>query len=174
VDVDNTGTYYVTYKATNTQGTKNYAWDENCCATRRTVIVTDTLKPVIRLDLQGVEVGRSSGAATAWRNPYNGEVKDNPAHLTANKTQFDPMDSSSTTDYNTYPHLGPNPTDVDPNPMTTKITTSATAAPSSLMAERAAAAPSSWMIAAAGAAVAGIALLAHARKQSQIVISVPV
>jgi len=169
VDVDRTGTYYVTYKATNTQGTSNYAWDENCCATRRTVIVTDTLKPVIRLDLEGVEVGRSSGEATAWRNPYNGNVKSNPAHLSANKTQFDVTDSSSTADSSTYPHLGPNPTDVDPNPMTTNISTSAT-----LMAEPAAAAPSSWMIAAAGAAVAGIALLAHARKQTQVVTSVPV
>lgn len=168
VNVDQTGTYYVTYKAKNSQGTSNWAWDEDCCATRRTVIVKDTLKPVIRLDLQGVEVGRTSGEATAWRNPYNGKIHRNPAHLNATKTQFDTVTSGSTTD--THPHDGPNPTNVAPNPMTTNISTSATVV---LMAERAAA-PSSWMIAAAGAAVAGIALLAHARKQSQVVTSVPV
>jgi len=145
VNVNETGTYYVTYKAKNTQDTYNFAWDEDCCASRRTVYVTDTLKPVIRLTYKGTEVGRSSGASTAWRQP-NGQnyVHANPTHLDATQTW----------------------TTAHENIQGVKIDTS-----SHMMAE-VTGSSSAWVIAAAGAALAGIALLAQSRKQEHVVVPV--
>ena len=107
--------------------------------------VTDTLKPVIRLTYKGTEVGRSSGASTAWRQP-NGQnyVHANPTHLDATQTW----------------------TTAHENIQGVKIDTS-----SHMMAE-VTGSSSAWVIAAAGAALAGIALLAQSRKQEHVVVPV--
>merc|ERR1712100_586832 len=121
VNVNETGTYYVTY----------------------------TLKPVIRLTYKGTEVGRSSGASTAWRQPFgkpNGQhhVHPNPTHLDATQTWTTAHEDIQGVKIDTSSH------------MMAEVTGSSSA----------------WVIAAAGAALAGIALLAQSRKQEHIVVPV--
>jgi hypothetical protein len=73
---DTTGTYIVTYTAKNSQGLWNYEEDCRHGATSytRTVVVQDTLKPVIKIDYLSSEVARG----TAEDIGSNGQ--NNPMH----------------------------------------------------------------------------------------------
>ena len=88
VDVEAVGTYFITYRAVNSVGLWN---DGNCLLNNqpysnnyvRTVIIEDTLKPVIQIKYKGVQVGRSSGADTS---NLSGVTRANPAYADGVKT----------------------------------------------------------------------------------------
>jgi hypothetical protein len=80
VNVEKAGTYYLTYRAVNAVG----LWNDGSCmrngglstnaAPVRTIVIKDTLKPVIQVKYKGVEVGRSD--PTNVGTGTNGESND--------------------------------------------------------------------------------------------------
>ena len=80
VNVEKAGTYYLTYRAVNSVG----LWNDGSClhngnlatnaAPVRTIVIKDTLKPVIQVKYKGVEVGRSD--PTNVGTGTNGESND--------------------------------------------------------------------------------------------------
>jgi hypothetical protein len=81
--VEHVGTYFVTYRVVNSVGLWN---DGNCRGTSntyvRTVVIEDTLKPVIQIKYKNVEVARSSGAD---KSNLSGVTRDNPAYQDGKK-----------------------------------------------------------------------------------------
>jgi len=172
------GEYVIKYTVTDSAGNSavsdpNEHW--------RTVIVKDTLKPVITLHLAGQMVHKSAGGT--------GEVlygsKSNPAEVKGVNPHLDDGYSSSlntkvmarssvledggvqkTQDLYVRSHNDANyAADSMGGDWQQDI---------SMMAEHAPATTSSWLLASATAAVAGLALLAHSQRRQGVVVSVPV
>jgi len=76
--VEHVGTYFITYRVVNSVGLWN---DGQCRGTSntyvRTVVIEDTLKPVIQIKYKGNEVARGSGADTSI---LSGVTRENPAY----------------------------------------------------------------------------------------------
>jgi len=144
VNTELTGTYVVTYRATNSVGSWN---DGPKCRNgaahyKRTVVVKDSLKPVMEVRYANKVVSISDGSDKSIKHGPATSV-NNPATNDAGYSAGDVVNNDATV-----------------------------AKPEGYMAE-AAQGSSAWLLAAAGAAVAGLALLGMSQRRAAVV-SVPV
>jgi len=163
VNVDMTGTYIVTYRARNSAG----LWSDGPhCKNRdtevgrnlyfRTVVVIDTLKPVVEVSYNGQKVARGEAKDTAVHNGA-----ENPMGTTVCKVE---AKCGSLTGDALQTYCVTNPDDCNDDGWT----------PEALMAENASASSRTWPFAGLAAAVTGIALLSFGSRRREAVVTVPV
>merc|ERR1711871_510266 len=168
VNVESTGTYYITYRVKDSNGN----WNDNSGCTGgqtgdenvRTVVIIDTLRPVIQLKYGGNVIHEgagsfASGAANANRgntalSHTQEDATGDPVHLGAGN--YNPAQSQN----------------ANPDPYTHTWSHSL-----NLMAEQATTSSvNGWVIGAVGSAVTGLALLGYSLRKSAapVATSVPV
>merc|ERR1711968_5148 len=166
VDVETTGTYTIQYRSTNTVG----LWNDgtNCrggpISYYRTVVVMDTLRPVISLKYDNGDTnslvargtkGNNDGNAVGGGQGANGEVTNDIHDTSSGAYPSGTMDSLYSAELNGQ--------FVDPgNHLPT------------LMAEESTSSVNGWVVGAIASAVAGLALLGYSTRRTAVATSVPV
>merc|ERR1711912_60800 len=166
VDVETTGTYTIQYRSTNTVG----LWNDgtNCrggpISYYRTVVVMDTLRPVISLKYDNGDTnslvargtkGNNDGNAVGGGQGANGEVTNDIHDTSTGAYPSGTMDSLYDAELNGQ--------FVDPG---THLPT--------LMAEESTSSVNGWVVGAIASAVAGLALLGYSTRRTAVATSVPV
>merc|ERR1711975_156887 len=166
VDVETTGTYTIQYRSTNTVG----LWNDgtNCrggpISYYRTVVVMDTLRPVISLTYDNGDTnslvargtkGNNDGNAVGGGQGANGEVTNDIHDTSTGAYPSGTMDSLYDAELNGQ--------FVDPG---THLPT--------LMAEESTSSVNGWVVGAIASAVAGLALLGYSTRRTAVATSVPV
>merc|ERR1712100_414796 len=166
VDVETTGTYTIQYRSTNTVG----LWNDgtNCrggpISYYRTVVVMDTLRPVISLKYDNGDTnslvargtkGNNDGNAVGGGQGANGEVTNDIHDTSTGAYPSGTMDSLYSAELNGQ--------FVDPG---THLPT--------LMAEESTSSVNGCVVGAIASAVAGLALLGYSTRRTAVATSVPV
>merc|ERR1711871_815624 len=166
VDVETTGTYTIQYRSTNTVG----LWNDgtNCrggpISYYRTVVVMDTLRPVISLKYDNGDTnslvargtkGNNDGNAVGGGQGAHGEVTNHIHDTSSGAYPSGTMDSLYNAELNGQ--------FVDPG---THLPT--------LMAEESTSSVNGWVVGAIASAVAGLALLGYSTRRTAVATSVPV
>jgi len=145
-----TGVWKIEYSASDVAG------NPECTTLRRTVVVKDTLPPVIVLKLKR---SWTNGAATEDKIIHvsaGGISHEDSRDFSVGGTNPDKTHSNPAADSTVNPNL---PTDTDKY---------ALGVPTSLMAEEATTSTSGWIIGAAASAVTGLALLGYSAKKTTV------
>merc|ERR1712100_707928 len=163
VQTDTTGTYKIEYRAENTVGLWND--DSNCrggaISYRRTVVVMDTLRPVITLT--GNKDGQSDGSGAGYLTQ---------AGLGTNKGTTKSGYTSATHNGQGAPYPGLTGAAVDQgnfNPAHANLA----AGGWNMMAEESTSSVNGWVVGAIASAVAGLALLGYSTRRTAVATSVP-
>jgi hypothetical protein len=178
VNVEATGTYYITYRVKDSNGNWN---DESGCSEGqlneenvRTVIIIDTLRPVIELKYKGVGSGSANEVIHRGAQEFTGGVGGSPRGDgdVANRAD-DFVHQGAVHD----PTLYNRQVAGDHSVVRTTATENHNTYTPSLMAEESATtAVNGWVIGAVASAVSGLALLGYSLRKSAdpVATSVPV
>jgi len=158
-----TGTYYITYVAQNTVNKWN--WDEKCRGNPftyvRTVVVQDTLKPVITLKYEGegvVAQGGVSQVSEAGRTTAGENQKTDSTTATDGKFHADGFHYK-------------NKANAPRGALAFEAQSHNT---NQLMAEETSTGVNGWVLGAIASAVTGLALLGYSQRKTTVATSVPV
>jgi len=182
VQTDTTGTYKIEYRAENTVGLWND--DSNCrggaISYRRTVVVMDTLRPVITLtyNKDGAVDGDATVAAGTAGNHDGQSDGSGAGYLTqaglgTNKGTTKSGYTSATHNGQGAPYPGLTGAAVDQgnfNPAHANLA----AGGWNMMAEESTSSVNGWVVGAIASAVAGLALLGYSTRRTAVATSVPV
>lgn len=157
------GTYLITYRAKNTVGLYNDG--ANCRGGAqhytRSVIVRDTLRPVITLKYQNTKVAQGSVGHDATRLDAEGWKTDSNTYETITRDINPAVTASGSYPADdTYTNQGSFADDSSRHP--------------AMMAEENTSAVNGWVIGAIASAVAGLALLGYSTRRTAVATSVPV
>merc|ERR1712167_426677 len=181
VDVGTTGTYKIEYKAENTVGLWN---DDSKCrggaiSYRRTVVVMDTLRPVITLTYNkdgnaDVEVAKGTVGNHDGQSDGSGAGYLTQAGLGANKGTTKSGYTSATHNGQGAPYPGLSAAAVDQGNFDPAHANLAAGGWPTLMAEESTSSVNGWVVGAIASAVAGLALLGYSTRRTAVATSVPV
>merc|ERR1711881_198320 len=178
VQTATTGTYKIEYRAENTVGLWND--DSNCrggaISYRRTVVVMDTLRPVITLTYNkdgnaDVEVAKGTVGNHDGQSDGSGAGYLTQAGLGANKGTTKSGYTSATHNGQGAPYPGLSAAAVDQgnfNPAHANL------AAGGWMAEESTSSANGWVVGAIASAVAGLAFLGYSTRRTAVATSVPV